>query len=187
MGRPKLRAQQKHCNGPEDIWKWNPSSKLSKEELTFVPVWIKFHGVLGSTFTTDGLSAIAIHLGTPVIDLCTVTTCVQSWGRVDYARALVDIRADRALKDTMEDNGTPMDDLVDGTKKRVGAPSRKTGIWSGGDDDPNVEDGSDKTTHSSKLLGPLLEFLEVRGPLLSSGERWCWTYNCAYLLMDPAV
>ncbi|GKD52508.1 hypothetical protein Tco_1281484, partial [Tanacetum coccineum] len=33
----------------------------------------------------------------------------------------------------------------------------------------------------------LLEFLEVRGPLLSSGERWCWFYNWAYLLMDPAV
>ncbi|GKE89066.1 hypothetical protein Tco_1566541, partial [Tanacetum coccineum] len=30
-----------------------------------------------------------------------------------------------------EDNGTPMDDLVDGTKKKVGAPPRKTGIWSG--------------------------------------------------------
>ncbi|GJS27969.1 T-complex protein 1 subunit beta [Tanacetum coccineum] len=132
--------------------KWNPSSKLSKEELTFVPVWIKFHGVLRSAFTIDGLSAIAIRLGSPVIDLCTVTTCVQSWGRMDYVRALVDIRADRALKDTMKDNGTPMDDLVDGTKKKVGAPSRKTGIWSGGDDDPNEEDGSDKTTHSSKLL-----------------------------------
>nr|GFB16628.1 zinc knuckle CX2CX4HX4C [Tanacetum cinerariifolium] len=49
-----------------------------------------------------GLSAIATRLGTPVmLDLCTVTTCMQSWGRIDYARALVDIRVDRALKDTM--------------------------------------------------------------------------------------
>ncbi|GKA62240.1 hypothetical protein Tco_0761759, partial [Tanacetum coccineum] len=48
-------------------------------------------------------------------------------------------------------------------------------------------DSADQTADIlTKGLGPLLEFLEVRGPLLSSSERWCWTYNCAYLLMDPA-
>ncbi|GJV09986.1 cytochrome b5 [Tanacetum coccineum] len=78
------------------------SYKLSKEELTSVRVWIKFHDVLASAFTADRLSVIATSLGTPVmLDSCTETTCVQSWGRVDYTRALVDIRADRALKDTM--------------------------------------------------------------------------------------
>nr|GFB24211.1 zinc knuckle CX2CX4HX4C [Tanacetum cinerariifolium] len=44
------------------------------------------------------LSVIATRLGTPVmLDSCTVTTCVQSWGRMDYARALVDIGVDQAL------------------------------------------------------------------------------------------
>ncbi|GKF97281.1 putative reverse transcriptase domain-containing protein, partial [Tanacetum coccineum] len=52
--------------------KWNPSSKLSKEELTSVPVWIKFHVVPVSSFTIDRLSDIAIRLGTPVmLDSCT--------------------------------------------------------------------------------------------------------------------
>nr|GEV20330.1 hypothetical protein [Tanacetum cinerariifolium] len=37
---------------------WTPSSVLTKEELTFVLVWIKFHGVPILVFTTDGLSAI---------------------------------------------------------------------------------------------------------------------------------
>ncbi|GJT05975.1 reverse transcriptase domain-containing protein [Tanacetum coccineum] len=36
-----------------------------------------------------------------MLDSCTATTCMQSWGRMDYARALVDIRIDQALKDTM--------------------------------------------------------------------------------------
>ncbi|GJZ88466.1 hypothetical protein Tco_0660248 [Tanacetum coccineum] len=36
-----------------------------------------------------------------MLDSCTTTTCMQTWGRMDYARALVDIRVDRALKDTM--------------------------------------------------------------------------------------
>ncbi|GJW23637.1 reverse transcriptase domain-containing protein [Tanacetum coccineum] len=48
--------------------KWTTSSKLSKEELTSVHVWIKFHGVPVSAFTTDRLSAITTHLGTPVMD-----------------------------------------------------------------------------------------------------------------------
>ncbi|GKA76111.1 putative ribonuclease H protein, partial [Tanacetum coccineum] len=82
--------------------KLNSSFKLSKEELTFVPVWIKFHGVPASKFTTDGLSLIATHLGTPImLDLYSVITCVPSWGRMDYVRTLVDIRDHQALKDTM--------------------------------------------------------------------------------------
>nr|GEW70818.1 hypothetical protein [Tanacetum cinerariifolium] len=69
---------------------------------TYFCMWIIFHGVPALEFNADGLSAIATHLSTLVmLDSCTVTTCVQSWGRIDYARALVDIRADRALKDTM--------------------------------------------------------------------------------------
>ncbi|GKC89226.1 hypothetical protein Tco_1149875 [Tanacetum coccineum] len=52
--------------------------------------------------TADGLSAIPTHLGSPVmLDSCSVTTCMQSWGCMDYARCLVDIWADRALKESM--------------------------------------------------------------------------------------
>ncbi|GJY01623.1 reverse transcriptase domain-containing protein [Tanacetum coccineum] len=47
--------------------KWTPNSMLTKEELTSVPVWIKFHGVPVSAFTTDGLSVIATRLGTPIM------------------------------------------------------------------------------------------------------------------------
>ncbi|GJU26423.1 reverse transcriptase domain, reverse transcriptase zinc-binding domain protein [Tanacetum coccineum] len=39
--------------------KWTLRSMLTKEELTYVPVWIKFHGVPVSAFTTNGLSVIA--------------------------------------------------------------------------------------------------------------------------------
>ncbi|GJX72276.1 ribonuclease H-like domain-containing protein [Tanacetum coccineum] len=47
-------------------------------------------------------------------------------------------------------------------------------------------DYADQTANIlTKGLGPLLEFHEVRDPLLLSGERWCWTCSWAYLLMDP--
>ncbi|GKB97877.1 hypothetical protein Tco_0984014 [Tanacetum coccineum] len=148
--------------------KCNPSSKLSKEELTSV--------------------SVSRSLGK---------------GCVDHARALVDIRADRALKDTMVisvhnpvGNGCPKRIIVDlrnlgkhtrtyndGFKLLRGrvpksAFQKKTnstpvsnsfyaleedyGTWMMGrvcsavyrrDDDPDEEDGYDETTHSSKSLG----------------------------------
>nr|GEZ22512.1 hypothetical protein [Tanacetum cinerariifolium] len=57
---------------------------------------------LCNRFGRDGLSAIATHLGNfAMLDSYTVTICMQSWVCMDYARALVDIWVDRALKDTM--------------------------------------------------------------------------------------
>ncbi|GKD75271.1 hypothetical protein Tco_1333553 [Tanacetum coccineum] len=50
-------------------------------------------------FTSDGLSVMAIKLGNSIIlDSYTSSMCIQSWGRMDYARALIVIRADRELK-----------------------------------------------------------------------------------------
>ncbi|GJR64331.1 hypothetical protein Tco_0010396 [Tanacetum coccineum] len=66
--------------------------------------WFHLHSVFlyGWFERADGLSAIATCFVTPImLDSCTTTTCMQSWGRMGYARALIDIRADRALKDTM--------------------------------------------------------------------------------------
>ncbi|GJV01313.1 zinc knuckle CX2CX4HX4C containing protein [Tanacetum coccineum] len=105
---------------------WTPSSKLTKEELTFVYVWIKFHGVPVSAFTADGFSALTTRLGAPVmLDWCTTTTCMQSLGRMNYTRALIDVRADRALKDTMvifipnpNGNGCPKRVMADLRKQR---------------------------------------------------------------------
>ncbi|GKD88459.1 zinc knuckle CX2CX4HX4C containing protein, partial [Tanacetum coccineum] len=63
------------CNDPFILRKWTPSSQLSKEELRYVLIWIKFHGVLVVTFTTDVLNAIATRLGSPVMLVSyTVTT-----------------------------------------------------------------------------------------------------------------
>nr|GEX07027.1 hypothetical protein [Tanacetum cinerariifolium] len=90
------------CNVSFILRKWTSRSMLTKEALNSILIWIKFHGVLVLAFTPDSLSDIASRLGkTIMLDLCTTTTCMQSWGRMDYARALIEIRADRDLKDTM--------------------------------------------------------------------------------------
>nr|GEV02549.1 hypothetical protein [Tanacetum cinerariifolium] len=53
-------------------------------------------------FSEDELSVIATKLGTPLmLDSYTYEMCMQSWGRSSYARALIEIRVDMELKDTI--------------------------------------------------------------------------------------
>ncbi|GJW21919.1 hypothetical protein Tco_0032541 [Tanacetum coccineum] len=63
---------------------------------------VKPHGVPAFAFIADGLSVIATRRGTlMMLDSCIVTACTQSSSRTDHARALIYLRADRALKDTL--------------------------------------------------------------------------------------
>ncbi|GJT35325.1 hypothetical protein Tco_0925744 [Tanacetum coccineum] len=65
-------------------------------------VWIKFYGVPVSAFTCDGLSVIDTRLSTPIMLIFVYYHHKDaSLGHMNYARALVDIRDDRALEDTM--------------------------------------------------------------------------------------
>ncbi|GJX75081.1 hypothetical protein Tco_0313676 [Tanacetum coccineum] len=50
----------------------------------------------------DGLSIIATKLGTPfILDSYTSDMFMQSWGRSSYAIAMIDLRADEELKDSI--------------------------------------------------------------------------------------
>nr|GEW91746.1 hypothetical protein [Tanacetum cinerariifolium] len=63
----------------------------------------------------DGLSAIAIKLGTPImLDSYTSDMCMQSWGRSSYARAMIEFRANVELKDTIVnvDSSSPGTTLI---------------------------------------------------------------------------
>ncbi|GJZ75993.1 zinc knuckle CX2CX4HX4C containing protein, partial [Tanacetum coccineum] len=87
---------------PIILKKWTPTSNLLKEDLNSVPIWVKLHDILIVAFTADGLSAMATKLGNPImLDSYTSSMCLQSWGRMDYARALIDIRVDQELKEEM--------------------------------------------------------------------------------------
>ncbi|GJW47586.1 retrotransposon protein, putative, ty1-copia subclass [Tanacetum coccineum] len=82
--------------------KWNPDVDLLKEDVGNVPVWVKLHGVPVMAFNEDGLSAIAMKLGTPLmLDSYTHDMCLQSRGRSSYARVMIKLRAKVELKDTI--------------------------------------------------------------------------------------
>ncbi|GKC44700.1 aspartic peptidase, partial [Tanacetum coccineum] len=86
-------------NIPLILTKWTPNLSLSKDKETTVLVWVKLHKVTVVAYSEDGLSLIATQIGNPImLDAFTSTMCVEAWGRIGYARALIKVSADKDLK-----------------------------------------------------------------------------------------
>ncbi|XP_022014991.1 uncharacterized protein LOC110914510 [Helianthus annuus] len=86
-------------NVPIILKQWSASTKLEKEELKSILVWVKMHDVPLAAFTEDGLSLLASKIGVPkMLDSYTATMCTESWGRSSYARALIEVQAGADLK-----------------------------------------------------------------------------------------
>ncbi|XP_071714305.1 uncharacterized protein [Rutidosis leptorrhynchoides] len=77
-------------NIPIILNKWSPEIALTKEELSSIPVWVKFHDIPLAGFTEDGLSILAYIM----LDSYTSTMCKESWSRPNFARALIEISAE---------------------------------------------------------------------------------------------
>lgn len=81
---------------------WSPNVDLKKEEVKTAPVWIKLHHVPIVAYTEVGLSLITTQIGKPImLDSYTSNMCASSWGRSSYARALIEVSADKELMDSM--------------------------------------------------------------------------------------
>nr|GEU41279.1 hypothetical protein [Tanacetum cinerariifolium] len=88
-------------NNPLILKKWNPNVNLLKD-VGNVSVWVVINGVFAAVFIEDGLSTIATKLGTPLmLDIFIFEISMQSCGRSSYARAMIELRADVELKDTI--------------------------------------------------------------------------------------
>ncbi|GJS72432.1 hypothetical protein Tco_0705273 [Tanacetum coccineum] len=86
-------------NTPLILNRWTPNVSLKKDEVTKVPIWVKLHNVLVVAYSGDGLSLIATQVGKPImLDAFTSSMCENSWGRINFDRALVEINADSVLK-----------------------------------------------------------------------------------------
>ncbi|GKC45382.1 hypothetical protein Tco_1063104 [Tanacetum coccineum] len=86
-------------NTPLILNKWTPNLALKKDEVTKVPVWVKMHKVPVVAYSEDGLSLIATQIGKPImLDAFTSSMCEDPWGRLGYARALIEVSADKPLK-----------------------------------------------------------------------------------------
>ncbi|GJT66719.1 cytokinin dehydrogenase 3-like protein [Tanacetum coccineum] len=140
---------------------------LLKEDVKIVPVWVKLHGVPVTTFSEDGLSAIATKLGTPLmLDSYTSDMCMQSWDRSSYARVIIEIRADVELKDNI---GMAMPKITKeghyictGEKKTVKKPSQTSrGVPIGVE--PTIEVSNSNPLDVLNLVDNDVEFGTNRG------------------------
>ncbi|GKD30071.1 zinc knuckle CX2CX4HX4C containing protein, partial [Tanacetum coccineum] len=81
---------------------WTPNTLLMKEEIKSAPVWIKLHHVPIVAYSEVGLSLITTQIGRPImLDTYTSSMCLKSWGRKEYARALVEVLAEEELLESM--------------------------------------------------------------------------------------
>ncbi|GJR71526.1 zinc knuckle CX2CX4HX4C containing protein [Tanacetum coccineum] len=79
-------------NSPIILKKWSMDTRLLKEELTRIPIWVKLHDVPIQVFEEDGISLIATFIGKPImLDSYTSSMCNDSWGRSSFARCLIEI------------------------------------------------------------------------------------------------
>ncbi|GJS72434.1 zinc knuckle CX2CX4HX4C containing protein [Tanacetum coccineum] len=77
---------------------WSPNTDLKKAEVKKAPVWIKLHHVPIVAYSEIGLSLITTQLGKPImLDSYTSNMCLCSWGKSTYARALIEVSAEKEL------------------------------------------------------------------------------------------
>nr|GEW02498.1 hypothetical protein [Tanacetum cinerariifolium] len=87
---PRKVVEQMICKSPIIIKKWSMDTRLLKEELTYILIWVKLHEVPLQVFEEDGISLIATFIGKPVIlDSYTSSMCNDSLGRSSFARCLI--------------------------------------------------------------------------------------------------
>ncbi|GJV14413.1 zinc knuckle CX2CX4HX4C containing protein [Tanacetum coccineum] len=89
---------------------WKPNTLNLKENVSCVPLWVKMHNVPIVAYSKVGLDLISAKVGKLMrLDAHTNFICLNSWGRSEYARALVEVSAEVPLVDSV-DLDIPLED-----------------------------------------------------------------------------
>ncbi|GJY06333.1 zinc knuckle CX2CX4HX4C containing protein [Tanacetum coccineum] len=104
-------------NTPLFVQKWDHEIGMQKVEHNKIPVWVKLANVPLEAWSIEGISALASGLGKPLImDNMTANMCYTGMGRLEFARVLVEMCADKDLKSQIEVQYRDKDNKVKGTK-----------------------------------------------------------------------
>nr|GEZ57593.1 zinc knuckle CX2CX4HX4C [Tanacetum cinerariifolium] len=77
-------------------------TRLLKEELTHIPIWVKLHDVPIQVCEEDNISLIATFIGKHVmLDSYTSSMCIESCGRSSFARCLIKVNSEVDLVDVV--------------------------------------------------------------------------------------
>ncbi|GKA11043.1 zinc knuckle CX2CX4HX4C containing protein [Tanacetum coccineum] len=74
---------------PIILKKWSMDTRLLKEELTSILIWVKLHDVHIQVFEEDGISLIDTFIGN------------DSWGRSSFSRCLIEVNSEADLVDVV--------------------------------------------------------------------------------------
>ncbi|GJT58169.1 RNA-directed DNA polymerase, eukaryota, reverse transcriptase zinc-binding domain protein [Tanacetum coccineum] len=106
-------------NKPMIVQKWSIDMCIDKAEPKKLPVCVKMMNVPMEPWSVKGISALASSIGKPIImDEVTTKMCVTGVGRIGFARVLVEIDAEKGIKDRIEIMYISKD-VTTGTKKSV--------------------------------------------------------------------
>ncbi|GJY43524.1 RNA-directed DNA polymerase, eukaryota, reverse transcriptase zinc-binding domain protein [Tanacetum coccineum] len=90
-------------NKPMVVQKWSIDMCLDKAEPKNIPVRVKMLNVPMEAWSVKGISALVSSIGKPVImDEVTTKMCVTGVRRIGFARVLVEIDAEKGIKDKIE-------------------------------------------------------------------------------------
>nr|GEU30806.1 hypothetical protein [Tanacetum cinerariifolium] len=76
--------------------------QFESKEVKKAPVWIKLHHIPIVAYLEVGLSLITTQLGKPImLDSYTSSMCLSLWGKCTYARALIEVSAEKELMESL--------------------------------------------------------------------------------------
>ncbi|GJV96518.1 RNA-directed DNA polymerase, eukaryota, reverse transcriptase zinc-binding domain protein [Tanacetum coccineum] len=85
------------------MFQFDSDSGMVKDKVTHVSLWLKMHNVPIVAYSKVGLDLISAKVGRLMrLDAHTNFICLNSWGHIDYARALVEVSADNPLVDSVD-------------------------------------------------------------------------------------
>nr|GEV62741.1 hypothetical protein [Tanacetum cinerariifolium] len=148
--------------------KWSMDTRLLKEELTPIPIWVKLHDVPIQVFEEDCISLIARFISKPVmLDSYISSMCNKSWGRSSFARCLIEVNSKADLVDVVT-IGIPSLSRDGFTKETICSPI----VTNSNVVTPTVETtndgfhtvskkkkrkGKSKSTNGGQFVGPLVK------------------------------
>ncbi|GJQ93702.1 zinc knuckle CX2CX4HX4C containing protein [Tanacetum coccineum] len=75
------------CKSPIILKKWSMDTRLLKEELTCIPIWVKLHDVPIQVFEEDGISLIVTFIEADLVDV--VTIGIPSLSEDDFTKETI--------------------------------------------------------------------------------------------------
>ncbi|KAH0685695.1 hypothetical protein KY290_017216 [Solanum tuberosum] len=98
-------------NQPLILYQWELDFELDKEELSIVPLWVKFPGLPVSYWSVEALSKVVSAVGRPIhTDMFTANA-----ERISYARILIEVDVSQPLTEqiVIETPSRPWDQPVE--------------------------------------------------------------------------